>query len=350
MSCSAALAQTNVQLYGSIDAGVDYVNNAAGRSLEAVNAGKRSPDRFGFKGTEDLGDGTSAFFKLENGFNSDLGTQANPNKLFNRYAQVGLSNTRFGTLTLGHMPDFAYDYVGALNNSVPGISWSYSPGNLDNLANIFGMDNTVRYETPVVAGLQLGVMNGFGEDTTNFSRARTYSVGFRYAGSALKLGGSYSMFHNRTADLKSIFGVTSVLGQSLATAPFNADRFSTEVLGASYQIGVFVPHATITQIQLENSRGEVIQRNLQAGVNTDLSGGKKTRFLGLSLAHSTFQEITYNQYNAFLTQYLAPTTQIYCGAAYVRASGPGAKATAFGYTPSSGRMQTLTRAGVQVQF
>jgi predicted porin len=350
LSCGAALAQTNVQLYGSIDGGLDYVNNAAGKSLEAVNSGKRSPDRFGFRATEDLGGGTSAFFRIENGFNSDLGTQANPTKLFNRYAQVGLSDTRWGTLTLGHMPDFAYDYVGALNNSVPGISWAYSPGNLDNLANIFGMDNVVRYETPVVGGLQLGVMNGFGEDATNFSRSRTYSVGFRYTGSAVKLGGSYSMFHNRTADLKSIFGVTNVLGQSLATAQFNADRFSTVVLGASYQIGVFVPHATYTQVQLENSRGEEIQRNLQAGVNTDLSGGRKVRILGLSMAHSTFEEITYNQYNVFLTQYLSPNVQIYCGAAYVRASGPGARATAFGYTPSSGRMQTLTRTGVQYQF
>nr|MDN4041499.1 porin [Massilia sp. YIM B02787] len=350
LSCGAALAQTNVQLYGSVDEGLDYVNNAGGQSLKAVNAGKRSPDRFGFRGTEDLGGGLNAFFKLETGFNSDLGNQANPNKFFNRYAQVGLSSTRFGTLTLGHMPDFAYDYVGVLNNSVPGISWSYSPGNLDNLANIFGMDNAIRYETPVMAGLQVGVMNGFGEDPSNFSRSRTYSVGFRYNNAALKLAGSYSMFHNRTADLKSIFGVTNVLGQSLAGAQFNADRFSTGVLGASYQVGIFVPHATITQVQLENARGEVIQRNLQAGVNTDLSGGRKTRILGLSTAHSTFEAITYNQYNAFLSQYLSPTVQIYCGAAYVHASGPGARATAFGYTPSSGRTQTLTRAGVQVQF
>jgi predicted porin len=350
LSCSAALAQTNVQFYGSIDEGLDYVSNAAGKSLEAVNAGKRSPDRFGVRGTEALGGGTSAFFRIESGFNSDLGTQANPSKLFNRYAQVGLADSRWGTLTLGRMPDFAYDYVGILNNSVPGISWAYSPGNLDNLANIFGIDNAVRYETPVMGGLQLGVMNGFGEDPTNFSHSRIYSAGFRYLGPALKLAGSYSMFHNRTADLKSIFGVTNVLGQSLTSAPFNADRFSTVVLGASYQMGIFVPHTTYTQVQLENSRGEEIERNMQAGVNTDLSGGRKVRILGLSMAHSTFEEITYNQYNVFLTQYLRPNLQVYWGAAHVRASGPGARATAFGYTPSSGRTQTLTRAGVQYQF
>jgi hypothetical protein len=43
-------------------------------------------------------------------------------------------------------------------------------------------------------------------------------------------------------------------------------------------------------------------------------------------------------------------TQVYAGASYVRASGKGAVAGAFGYTPSSGQSQALLRTGVQVQF
>jgi predicted porin len=361
LSCTCAQAQTeiqnpsqtNFQIYGSIDEGLDYVSNVAGKHLVAVDSGKRSPDRFGFRGTEDLGGGRKAFFRLETGFNSDTGTQANPTKLFNRYATVGISDSNLGFLTLGHMPDFAYDYVGALNNSVPGISWSYSPGNLDNLANVFGTDNAVRYETPEIGGLQVGVMNGFGEDPNNFSRSRQYSTGFRYAHGPFRLGGSYSMYHNRTADLKTIFGVTSVLGQSLAASPFNADRFSTATLGGSYQIGIFIPHATATQVKLENNQGAVFERNLQAGVNIDLSGGRKRRILGLSMAHSTFMDKTYNQYNLFASQYLslfALNTQIYAGASYIHASGPGAVAGAFGFGASNTQSQTLARAGLQVQF
>jgi predicted porin len=289
-------------------------------------------------------------FKLETGFNSDVGTQANPTKFFNRYAIVGVSDATLGTLTLGHTPDFAYDYVGAITNSVPGISWSYSPGNLDNLANIFGMDNVVRYETPAINGLQLGVMNGFGEDATSFSKSRGYSAGFRYTGGPFRAAGSYSMFHNRTADLKTVFGVTSVLGQSLATAPFNADKFSVGALGVSYAVGAWVPHATFTQVSLDNAKGEVQERNLEAGVNIDLSGGKKTRILGVSGSRSTFEQLAYKQLNLFITQYLSVNTQIYAGAAAVRASGPGAVGTVFGYTPSSTRSQVLARTGVQVQF
>lgn len=353
LACAGALAQTNVQIYGSVDEGLDYVSNARGGSQWAVNAGKRSPDRFGFRGTEDLGGGLGAFFKLETGFNSDAGTQANPTKLFNRYATVGLTSASLGTLTLGRMPDFAYDYVGPLNNSIPGISWSYSPGNLDNLANVYGIDNAVRYETPVIDGLQLGAMNGFGEDPTNFSRSRQYSLGMRYNNGELKLAGSYSMFHNRTADLKSVFGVTSVLGQNLASSVFNADRYSTGVVGGSYQLGMFIPHATWTEVALENARGRELQRNLQAGVNVDLSGGRKMRFVGVSAAHSTFMDMKYNQLNFFVSQHLSLYTlftQVYAGASHIRASGDGAVAGAFGYTPSSNATQTLLRTGLQVQF
>ncbi|WP_394778990.1 porin [Undibacterium sp.] len=351
LACASSYAQTNVQIYGSVDEGVDYISNVRGEHQMAVNSGKRSPDRIGFRGTEDLGDGMSAFFKLETGLNSDTGAQANPTKIFNRYATVGLSDRRLGTLTLGRMPDFAYDYVGPLNNSVPGISWSYSPGNLDNLANVYGIDNAVRYETPEFSGLQLGVMNGFGEDPTNFSTNRQYSFGLRYNDNDLRVGASYSMFHNRTADLKAAFGVLNVLGQNLTSSVFNTTRFSTTVIGASYRVAsIFVPHATWTQITLENNRGQVEQRNFEAGVNIDVSGGDKTRFLGVSGAHSTFMDRKYNQLNLFITQYMSVSTQIYAGMAYVRASGPGAVAGAFGYQPSSGPSQVLARTGVQVQF
>ncbi|MFZ6645869.1 porin [Undibacterium sp. TJN25] len=350
LACASSFAQTNVQIYGSVDEGVDYISNVRGEHQFAVNSGKRSPDRLGFRGTEDLGDGLSAFFKLETGLNSDTGAQANPTKFFNRYSTVGLSDRRLGTLTLGRMPDFAYDYVGPLNNSVPGISWSYSPGNLDNLANIFGIDNAIRYETPEFNGLQLGAMNGFGEDPTNFSLNRAYSLGARYNNNDLRLGASYSMFHNRTADLKATFGVLSVLGQNLTSSVFNTTRFSTVVLGGSYRLGVFIPHATWTQVSLENNRGEVQQRNLEAGVNIDISGGDKTRFFGVSGSHSTFMQMKYNQLNLFLSQYLSVSTQIYAGTAYVHASGAGAVAGAFGYQPSSGTSQILARTGVQVQF
>jgi general bacterial porin, GBP family len=63
----AAQAQSSVTLYGILDTGVAYNNNAstAGSSTAAVD-GILNTSRWGFKGTEDLGGGLKANFVLLN--------------------------------------------------------------------------------------------------------------------------------------------------------------------------------------------------------------------------------------------------------------------------------------------
>ncbi|HEY4318564.1 MAG TPA: porin [Herbaspirillum sp.] len=351
LATGAQAQSTSVAIYGSIDGGVDYLSNVKGNSLFAVNAGKRTPDRIGFRGVEDLGDGLSALFQLENGFNSDTGTQANPTKFFNRYTYVGLADKNIGNVRLGHMPDFIYDYVGGITNSVPGLSSSYSPGNLDGLANTYGIDNAVRLESVDMKGLQIGAIGGFGEVPGASSNGLQYGVGARYENGPLKVAGGYTMSHNRTADLRTAFSLTSVLGQSLpAGTMFAADRYSTMALGGQYKIGNVVPHVTVTRVLLENGAGSVSERNYEAGVNIDLSGGPRIDILGISGAHSTFSQLTFNQLNLFFTHYASATTQLYVGGALQRASGAGAVAGFFGYSASSTQSQILMRTGVQHSF
>jgi predicted porin len=90
--------------------------------------------------------------------------------------------------------------------------------------------------------------------------------------------------------------------------------------------------------------------NYQAGVDIDLSRGKNFYILALSWGHSTFQGLGINQYNAFLTNYLSKSTQIYAGVGLQRASGPGARAAQFGYQPSSNGSQTVARIGINHMF
>ena len=63
-----ASAQTNVQLYGVLDAAISSqdVGGPDGRTT-VVNSGNQSSSRFGFRGTEDLGNGLKAIFNLEAG-------------------------------------------------------------------------------------------------------------------------------------------------------------------------------------------------------------------------------------------------------------------------------------------
>ena len=76
LASSAAFAQTNVQIYGIVDAAMAYVNNSQGRDGFAVQSGVLAGNRIGFKGTEDLGNGLKANFVLEQGFNLNDGSQA----------------------------------------------------------------------------------------------------------------------------------------------------------------------------------------------------------------------------------------------------------------------------------
>src|SRR5437879_4058794 len=105
-----AHAQSNVTIYGKIDAGVTAISNDGGDRNYKFEDGVLYGNRVGFKGTEDLGSGVSAIFTLENGFALGTGRLAQGGTLFGRQAYVGLKNA-WGSLTLGNQTDFVWDYM-----------------------------------------------------------------------------------------------------------------------------------------------------------------------------------------------------------------------------------------------
>jgi len=345
-ACAAAQAQSNVQIYGSLDAGVDYVSNAGGRSDKSVNTGRRSPDRFGFRGTEDLGGGLGAFFRLESGFNTDTGAQTRPNVFWNRFTQVGLQRRDIGSVTLGHMPDFMYEYAAQHSNAVPGISAVFSPGNLDNLANQFQLDNSIKLESAEFGGFQAGAMAGLSE-ARGVKNARAY--GLQYRGGALRVAAAYSMFRNRNADVRGLFGLTSLLGQAIpAGGMFTAARFRSAGVGASYTVGVFTPHLLVTDVSLGNAAGRESLRNYHAGVVVDVSGGRRVDTVHLSYSRSTFLDRRIGQVNLFGSHALSRRSQLYAAVSHVKADNT--TAGHFGYAKSSNDSQSLLRVGFQNQF
>lgn len=90
-----AQAQTAVQIYGTVDAGLIK------RTDQTLNIGKRANNTLGFKGTEDLGTGLKALFQLEIRYEPDTGTQENNVRpLFQGQSRVGLQGD-FGMVRLG---------------------------------------------------------------------------------------------------------------------------------------------------------------------------------------------------------------------------------------------------------
>ena len=161
----------DVTLYGVADLGLMYnhskveKNNAATKTDSfGLESGINAGSRFGLKGTEDLGNGLTVGFKLENSFNADDGTLGHENRLFGREASVSLSGD-FGTLSAGRM--------GGVGSSA-GVDTVFSTGDAfdggDN--NILGLaistryDNLLQYQTPVFAGLQGTFQYSFKGDNT----------------------------------------------------------------------------------------------------------------------------------------------------------------------------------------
>src|SRR5690606_22919782 len=106
-----AQAQTNVTMYGIVDASVNAIDlGDNSRTAMVVGTGTMSTSRWGVRGSEDLGGGLKAVFQLEAEVGVDDGAQ-DPQGFWARTAQVGLQGG-FGTIKLGRGYTPAFRMVG----------------------------------------------------------------------------------------------------------------------------------------------------------------------------------------------------------------------------------------------
>ncbi|AEA64792.1 porin [Burkholderia gladioli] len=181
-------AGTSVTLYGILDTGLEYLDNAASskgttHSVTRLSSGNMSGSRWGITGREDLGGGTRAFFLLESGINIDTGASLQGGREFGRLAYVGIAEERLGTVSLGRQGGLFLDWVSEYNplkNAVYAIKMQ-DPAFSDRL------DNTVRYEKRF-GGLSAIAQYSFGYDSVTYGAqpagdtryARVIEGGLRY--------------------------------------------------------------------------------------------------------------------------------------------------------------------------
>ena len=124
---AATAGAADVTIYGIVDTGLGYTNintldAPTVNKFEMIN-GYNCGSRFGFKGSEDLGNGYAVSFILENGFSSDSGTLGQDGRMFGREAQVKL-HTPYGTLSAGRAGTIlsgagSLDVFGTLADTLP---------------------------------------------------------------------------------------------------------------------------------------------------------------------------------------------------------------------------------------
>ena len=212
----SALA-ADVQLYGIVDLGFNYthidgdLHNGIGyddKDTFEMKSGQQSGSRFGFKGTEDLGNGLTVGFILENQFNSDDGSLSDSDHFFRREASLFLEGG-FGKIAMGR--------IGSINNGVSswaqfgmlsafGTSWDYSAqmGTWAVGAGIW--DNMIAYQTPTFAGFTVYAQYGMGSNNNEneSSSDRYYALGAKYANGPLNLYLAVDSINYQTADLTGV--------------------------------------------------------------------------------------------------------------------------------------------------
>ena len=244
----SALA-ADVQLYGIVDTGLRYTHfdaDSAAAGYDAtdsfgIQSGNQSGSRFGFKGTEDLGNGLTVGFILENQFNSDDGSLTDDDHFFRRESSLFLQGG-FGKVAMGRMGSInggtsSWAKYGVL--SAFGTSWDYS-AQVGSWAIGGGLwDNMIAYETPDFAGFKVFAQYGMGtNDAENESRSdRYYAIGASYANGPLNLYFAVDSINYQTADADGALANASDIDDSL-TITFGGN-YDFEVLklfagGAQY--------------------------------------------------------------------------------------------------------------------
>lgn len=235
----SALA-ADVQLYGIIDTGVGYSHvdvdePALGEDYDSfeMKSGQASGSRWGIKGTEDLGNGLTVGFILEDGITTDDGAESGV--MFNRESSLFLQ---------GGFGKFAMGRIGSINNgqsswakvgmlSAFGTSdWGGHSAQLGSIFSLAGQwDNMIAYETPDFAGFKVFAQYGMGSngDENESSSDRYYAIGLTYNNGPFAGYFAVDSINYQTAD----FG-----GNAFNKNGDNVDDSLTVTLGGSYDFEV----------------------------------------------------------------------------------------------------------------
>ena len=256
----AASAQSSVTLYGTMDAALTGVNGDTFNRIGMLSSGIAS-SKLGFTGTEDLGGGLKANFKIEGAVNADsgAGSATNTNNqasgggvvqnqagnaaglaaagaqglTFNRFAYVGLSGG-WGEVRLGNdyistfLIQVSVDPMGT-NGVSDALRMLAQGARVTGQATLANARNSIGYTTPVIAGgLTANLQYWMGENASNAANSDAgtgYSLSARYGNGPIFVG----------LGTQTTRG-TAALGT--ATSLQTTGDFTSSTLAASYDFGM----------------------------------------------------------------------------------------------------------------
>jgi predicted porin len=250
----AAQAQ-NVTVYGAI--GLDLIYSSGLAKAGGGSASRISIDdnalvssRVGIKGGEDLGQGLKAIFDLEASVSPDTG-KSNDVAFWNRNAFVGLTGG-FGTVKVGHQWNVADDYI--CGYIVCGSYAAFQFKGFGALSDYY--DNTIKYTTPNIGGLEGGVSYTLGEQAGKNSAGQKFEAAANYSSGPFGL--ALVLFSQKDkvlpgTDTMYALGASYDLGAAkLRLALASAEiKIGTEDKGTVIDLGVDVPLSATTTVSAD---------------------------------------------------------------------------------------------------
>lgn len=312
-ACGAATtvyAQSNVTLFGLIDTNIRYStnDNAAGDNrLQMANEGFLTGNRWGMRGTEDLGGGNQAIFMLESGFGPDNGALQQGGRLFGRQAYVGLKTNFGGQLTMGRQYTIAGEFIPQYEASGLAINPSvgYQSFNYDGLRH----DNMIRYGQDFGGGLKGAVGYTFGEVAGHMGRNSAVGANLSYTNGPLMLGGVFQT----TRDVSG-----AAYFNALATG--QTSRQTVWSVGGTYNFGVAKVFAGYINNELKQA--DYRNHDFFVGLHYDLTAALK--FIG-SLHYDRLRHAGNNGNRvtsmAMLDYNFSKRTDVYFAVDYTKLSG-----------------------------
>lgn len=339
---SGAAMAADVNVYGVVDLGLmynhtktDITDQAAVKDDSLVmKSGQNAGSRFGLRGSEDLGNGMTVSFKLENGFDADSGKLGQDGRLFGREASLTLTGA-FGQVSFGRMGGVAsaagtYDYVYAIGDAFDGFD-----NDIGGLVQSGRYDNMITYQTPEFAGMKVLAQYSFKNNTVADADGKGAegeegkTTTNRYA--SLAAVGQYGNLNLVAAYELQNFRHVSMTDSVVADRGQHNDDQHTFYVGGNYDFGVtkvfalgqaFQNARELNNLDALGEEDGVDGYGLQLGAQTPLAGGLLTT--AFYYAHGETDNATTenkSDYYGLAARYeysLSKRTTVYGGAGYAQ--------------------------------
>lgn len=313
LASTAAFAQSNVTIYGSMDYGYSYrydslINGVDSQS--ALDGGITQGNRLGFKGVEDLGNGVKAVFVAEMGFQGDTGATGQGGLGFGRQAYVGLTGG-FGTVVGGRLYTPWHSFVSAIDPFASGTVGQYKNVSGSDVLGLFDparVDNAVAYISPSFGGFTLTAAysnNAIGQENADFNSRNNsvYALLGQYAAGPVVVGLNYHYI-----------APSAVATGAIPTQIVDSVQDAT--LGGTYDFGVAKLHAMYSWNNIDlDGNGDTTVQNYLLGVSVPV--GKVTIKGSYVYSDADFNDGVAQQFAIGANYALSKRTDLYTAFSYI---------------------------------